>query len=105
LKWYHYQNSHSSINPLVSLFITVSFGIYSDHLIYTQLLDAGLNGICLIRNIMKNDRKKNMTMAPGSLFRRRALTPKKSKKDLIGLFWGLSAIPPLVDPTVVSSAI
>jgi hypothetical protein len=59
----------------------------------------------LIRNIIKKDRKKKMAMAPISLFRRRALPPKKSKKDLIGPFLGIAAAGSVVVSTVEFSAI
>ena len=54
---------------------------------------------------MKKERKKNIAMAPRSLFRCRALPPKKSKKDFINPLDGFTAAGSVVVSTVEFSAI
>jgi hypothetical protein len=54
---------------------------------------------------MKKERKKKMPRAPRSLFRRRALPPKKSKKDFINPLDGWAAAGSVVVSTVEFSAI
>jgi hypothetical protein len=54
---------------------------------------------------MKKDREKKMAMAPRSLFRRRALPPKKSKKDFKNPFEGFTSASSVALSTVEFSAI